>query len=405
MLVLAGGAVAAWRITQRTPGKSTSSSQPTPSSQNSPAPLVNDQFTQEYLRDCVGGEAKQDIAFTTSPIPNEQLRMIEPMGRVYDGHVTPTDHLYLHPQDQSGADSVADIVMPADGTVVLVGAMPSQYVGDMKQQAASEDYRVVVAHNCRYVSIFIHLHRLSDPLKAAVGTLAPNARKDIAVKLKAGDKLGRIGSSADWTVADAQTKLAGFISPNLYQGESWKIHTIDPFTLYTGIVKDQLVAKSIRSGPHYGGKIDYDQRGKLVGNWFREGTNGYSGASQGRYYDGHLSIAPNYIDPAVTIYSSGNWQGKSTQMAVKGIVMPENITTASGTVKLELMAVSYSTSGDIPWNGRDVVPGVFVSRNAEAKGVALVQVLSGEKLKVEHFVGKTAAQVTGFTSAAQIYTR
>ena len=38
-------------------------------------------------------------------------------------------------------------------------------------------------------------------------------------------------------------------------------------------------------------------------------------------------------------------------------------------------------------------------------GVVLLEVQSGEKLKVETFVGKTANQVDGFTSAAIMYER
>ena len=45
------------------------------------------------------------------------------------------------------------------------------------------------------------------------------------------------------------------------------------------------------------------------------------------------------------------------------------------------------------------------SGGSQVKGTILVQVLGGEKLKAETFLGKTAAQVSGFTSAAVAFER
>jgi hypothetical protein len=402
IILLVGACVAAYLLFGGTGGNNGSKGQLTADQQKLLA--QNDPFAQQYLQGCKEGRT---VSFTQSPIPFDQLGMIEPMGKMTDGHVTPTDHVYIAPKTMAAADNTTDVVMPADGTVTVIAAMPAQYIGDKNQQTAPEDHRLVIAHNCKYVSIFIHVHALSEALRSAIGTaLQPNEQKQVALELKAGDKLGKIGGNpVDWSLMDATKTLGGFITPDLYKGEPWKIHVIDPISVYNGTTKEQLIAKSLRSVEPYGGKIDYDKKGALIGNWFREGTNGYMGADQSRYWDGHLAVAPNYIDPASTVVSVGNWQGKAAQFAVKGAADPASITKGSGLIKYELSEQNYVTPAGREWTGQEFVKGIKTSQTGSVKGVAMFQVLDGEKLKVELFPGKAATQVSAFTSDAKIYVR
>ncbi len=368
-------------------------------SQRTDTPLSD--FATAYKDVC----KDREVSFEQAPLAMDTLGYIIPMGQMSDGHVTPTDHTYLAPAVQSVPDNTYDVYMPAKGTVVSVAAMPAQYIGDKNQQTAPEDHRVVIAHNCRYYSIFIHIHQLSDKLKQAVGTLAPNESKMVNIELSAGDKLGKIGGAPfDWSLLDVTKRLTGFITPSLYKGENWKIHVIDPLTVYTGTFRDQLIAKSLRSSEPYGGKIDYDVRGALVGNWFREGTNGYEGASMDRYWDGHLAVVPDHIDPASTIVSIGNWEGKASQMAVKGKVDPAKVTKATGPVKYELIGLSYLANGQ-RYLPNYLAKNITVSQDGTFKGTIMFEVGDNEHLKVETFPGKTAAEVSGFTSAAKTYVR
>jgi hypothetical protein len=370
---------------------------------NPPADQGSDPFMQQYVQNC----RDRAVTFTHSPIPPDQLAFMEPMGKVSDGHVTPTDHVYLTPKVMTAADNTTDVVMPADGTVTMVAAMPAQYIGDNTQQTAPEDHRIAITHNCEYVSIFIHVHQLSEPLQKALGEkLQPNTQKQVSVSLQAGDVIGKIGANpVDWSLMDASKTLDGFVTPKLYEGEPWKIHVIDPVSVYSGAVKDQLIAKSLRDTEPYGGKIDYDKKGAVVGNWFKEGTNGYQGASQDRYWDGHLSIAPNYVDPTSTTVSIGNWQGKATQFSAKTGPDPASVTQATGPVRYELVGQGLIAPNGQPWSGRELVKGLKANKDGAIKGVIMVQVMSGEKLKVELFPGKTANQVSDFTQSAQTYVR
>lgn len=369
---------------------------------NSQAPAS---FAGQYKDAC----KDRKVSFTSGPMPASQLSYIEPLGKVSDGHVTPTDHVYLHGADFNAGANAYDAIMPADGTVVEVSAMPGQYIGDTNQQTAAEDHRLVISHSCRYYSIFIHVHRLDPILQQAVGDLTPNTSKRVSMELKAGDKLGKVGGSGfDWTAVDTSKKLAGFISPELYQGEPWKIHTISPFDLYAGSLRRELESKSLRTFSPLGGKIDWDQRGRLIGNWFRAGSGGYSGQTgnnAGRYWDGHLSVAPDYIDGKTIIISIGNWGGTAKQMAAKSNFNPANISAGSGPVKVELTPLSYNLADGSPWAGGAPAKGMKVSTSGPTAGIILFEVQKGEKLRVEKFIGKTAEQVSSFTGAAETYER
>jgi hypothetical protein len=385
--------------------KSTNDQQTNNSSNNQGSQGNQSIFMQQYGQNC----KQRDITFSSAPMNMNELSYIRPLGAVNDGHVTPTDHVYIGGPNPNAADNTYPVLMPADGTITQVSAMPAQYIGDKQgQQVAPEDHRIAISHSCRYFSIYIHIHKLSDTLKAAVGSLQPNENKQVAIDLKAGETVGYIGSSTfDWTPIDTSKTLTGFITPKLYEGESWKIHTVSPFDLYQGSLKTELENKSLRSTPPIGGKIDYDQPGKLIGTWFREGSGGYSGSAnnnEGRYWDGHLSVAPDYISPSSTIVSIGNWNGSAKQMVVSGTVDPAAISKDNGIVKYELKRLSYVTKNGAS-SGNMYEKDMHPSQNESLEGVILFQVLPGEKLEVEKFPGKTAAQVGDFTSAAQIYER
>jgi hypothetical protein len=363
-----------------------------------------------FMQQNGNGCKERDVAFTSAPMKLEELAYIRPLGAVSDGHVTPTDHVYIGGTNPNAAANTYPVLMPADGIVTAVSAMPSQYIGDRAGQAtAAEDHRIVISHSCRYFSIFIHINKLSDKLIAAVGDLGPNEHKQTSLELKAGDVVGYIGGSTfDWTPIDTTVSLKGFITPSLYEGESWKIHTVSPFDLYKGELKSQLEAKSLRTVAPFGGKIDYDQPGKLIGNWFREGSGGYTGPSGnngGRYWDGHLSVTPDYIDPASTIVSIGNWAGSAKQFAVKGANDPSKIGKQEGVVKYELLRLTYENLSNPGVDARMPTRGLQPSQNSTLEGTIVFQVLPGEKLKVEKFPGKTAAEVSGFTADAQVYER
>jgi hypothetical protein len=368
-------------------------------------PLADNVFMGQYGANC----KERDVKFTSAPMQMDQLSYIRPLGAVSDSHVTPTDHVYIGGNPATKDSNAYAVLMPADGTVTSVAAMPSQYIGDRNEQkTATEDHNIWISHSCRYFSNYIHIHRLSDKLKAAAGTLEPGAQgKQVNMELKAGEVIGYVGAETfDWIPIDTTVRLKGIISPSQYNNaEPWKPHVVSPFDLYTGTLKTELEAKSIRSAAPVGGRIDYDQPGKLIGVWFREGSGGYSGNDQSRYWDGHLAIVPDYLDPKFTVVSFGNWtDNKAKQMSVSVGEDPAKVTTSSGAVKYELRNLMYAGTNPMDRYGY-MAKGQYPDKTAPLAGTLLVEVLPGEKLKVEKFPGKAPADVSGFTDAAQTYER
>ena len=179
------------------------------------------------------------------------------------------------------------------------------------------------------------------------------------------------------------------------------------FGYFESNLQTQLKDKSLRTVPPVGGKIDYDINGKLVGNWFREGTAGYKGNGDDcTYYECHLAIVydnvmPNLIRIAIP---NSNIDASLCNVCfdvygIKGNSPdPVNVDTKTGPVKYELVGRQFTG------NERH---GVRSAVNLDDKilGVFLVEMLSDNRIKVEVFPNKTASEVAGFTSTAKIYER
>ena len=71
---------------------------------------------------CVNSET---IKFVAPLFKYDLITAIIPMGKVSagSGHVTPTDHLYIHRNPPAGKDEEY-ILVPADGTLVHIGRFP-----------------------------------------------------------------------------------------------------------------------------------------------------------------------------------------------------------------------------------------------------------------------------------------
>jgi len=348
----------------------------------------------------------KDVKFSVSPMDPEVITEIEPMGKMHESHPTPTNHMYI--RDDIGWDGTGrttyDVVSPADGQIVSIEAMPSV-----------NDYLIFIWHSCSLSSVFNHLADLPPEIRAITGELPSGSQWYASNKnpifVKAGQSIGRSKGSFDFAVQNSEVILSGFIIPEHYN-ERGKINKVDPFDYFVEPIRSQLLKKNLRTVEPFGGKIDYDIDGKLVGNWFLEGTEDYIGSGlrfEGKPYSyGHLAIAYNHIDPTLVEVSFGAEDdiGITTEdcnvcsysFGVKGNKPdPADVSVETGLVKYELLGEEHI---DHPTLGVRV--GVSTD---EILGVFLVQMLDGRTIKGEVFAKKTASQVTGFTNNAKIYER
>jgi hypothetical protein len=368
-------------------------SQMTPNTAQKAVIDPNDPFVKRYSANCPD---VANVTLTNTPIATDQIRYIEPMGKVDNQNVVPTPHAYIWPVNPSAADNSYNVVMPADGRVVSVST------------DSANNHQLVLALSCRYYAIVGGIHQLASKILTDAGPLVAGKEVSISVPLSGGEPLGQVGGTAiEWSLIDVAKTNPDIITPSLYDSDPWIAHVLDPIGSFKSQLGKQLAAKSLHSSVPTGGKIDFDKKRTLQGNWFQVGTKGYQGIDKAHQLDGHLSLAPDYIDPIATVVSIGNWQGKPAQFIARGDVNPNHATKNNSPVKYELLPLTYDTPDSRTWVPKTdgFVKGLKASQRGQVMGTILVQVQDNETIKAELFPGKTGVQVTNFTAAAISYER
>ena len=340
---------------------------------------------------CETGEIKFDYA----PVNLDKTTLLLPLGLMSGGHVTPVDHHYF----QNFANEKVDIEIysPGIGIINSIQHMPGAKEG--------EDYRIVIDHTCSISSIFIHVALLSEKLKP----YAPSNNGYVGVKIpvEAGEIIGYYANNVDYSIADTEIVLLGLLIPEHYEPETWKVHTANIYDYFNEPVRSKLIEKSLRTADPISGKIDYDIDGKLSGNWFLKGSNGYFGTEKYDYWLGHLAITYDYLDPDRIVFSIAGYNGEdSHQFGVKGNSPdPSEIGIEDGLIKYELVEYDWITPNGSSWDRKSLVKRLKTKSNEIVQGVLLVQVINNKEIKFEVFPGKTALQVMEFTNNAKIYER
>lgn len=337
--------------------------------------------------------------FSHAPVNMEKTEILLPLGLMIGSHVTPIDHHYF--QNFMNDEYDIEIYSPGDGVITDVQHMPGAPDG--------EDYRVVIDHGCGISSIYIHLGIFSEEFRDLAPELQGKEYHRVEVEVKAGEVIGYYAKNVDYNVVDESGTLTGFVNPDSYKAESWKIHVPDTYEYFTEEIKNQLLDISIRKDEPIVGKIDYDIKGALVGNWFLEGTNGYAGDSTNMdgYWLGHLAIAYDAYDPSRIVFSIGGYNGTdSTQFGVKGNSPdPAEIRVEDGLIAYELVQYDYYELDGTHWNRISLVEGLYTEEYDSVLGTVLVQVIDDYTIHFESFVGLSAEDVYGFTESVKVYKR
>ncbi len=355
------------------------------------------------------------VILVHSPVDVSTISMVEPMGGVSYDHITPIDHIYLF----HVPDSLWEIYAMADGHVVHLAWNDST------------QYRMIVEHSCSLYSIYIHIQELPEDLESAMGLSSADRSKDLRiyprVAVSAGDLLGydviNGRGSLDISVVDTRVVLDGFANLETYKGEHWKKHCVDPFDYWQGSFKDEILKKTlIVNDDPPGGKIDRDIIGRLVGNWFLEGSGGYSGAvrtaSDPHGSGGHLYFGYSNMVPNTKLISMGALDRMHSLHLTDDALDPAEISVETGIVKYGLRALDKGDHGDKSgykvletgelWDGKTYPQGGVLEAiyHPGVNGVVVVQVLNDQQIKVEAFPDtRSLDEVSGFTENAKIYVR
>lgn len=363
------------------------------------------------------------VTFTHPVIAIEDTLTIVPQGMMVADHVTPIDHAYIGvrplatPRDRRTEADFVPVRSPADGIVTSISTISPTSI------------RVVIAHGCETFSIFIVLNRLSGALGHLQDDLMARGYLATNVRVTAGDIFGiQRDNPLDFSVHVGSSWLSGFVAPFAYtSSETWKPFTVDPWPYFSSDLGTAYQDKMQRvSAPRFG-KIDLDQAGTAAGNWFIDGTLGYSGFPTDRirngeppqfgfiegkntYAWGHLSIVPHWVQPTSWIFSAGWWadpRGDSTQLLIdvaEGQQNPGQL-PADGRMtvyRLKTISTDYVMApGDespFPVNYR-VLGGIV-------RGLVAVAVNPDGTLFLETFPDQSdPTRVTAFTSARRTYRR
>lgn len=369
-------------------------------------------FSRQYSQGKCQGSGT--TTFVYPPMRIEDIGSILPYGLMVDAHVIPTSHGYVSPVVFNSPPDAYPVYAIANGTIVFV-AHRGEPIGDRKTSQVVDDYQLYVEYSCTFYSYYDLLTSLSPEIEAQVGKLKGFERKYVRIPVKAGQLIGRVGGkTVDFAVWNFEKEPAFFVNPQSYYSDEDRFYLEDMFAYFAEPVKSQLLAKNVRIAQPRTGKVAYDIGGKLVGNWFREGSGGFrprtgqKEGSSGRYWDGHLAIVYDYIDPTQIRFSIGDFDGKAAQFGVSGNAPdPANVGTESGVVKYELQYYDYYDKGTgKPWRTSDGPVANPGSRNfGSIRGTVLLQLVESRKLKLEIFPGQALGQVGGFTTSARIYER
>jgi hypothetical protein len=359
-------------------------------------------------------KGKGPRTITASPIAPKDILYIQPMGLMTGGHVTPIDHGYFYIKGaQAAPPSQAAVYAPFDGNVSFVTRDVRN--GDPRNTAAGStynDYALTIEATCTFRMHFSNLVSFTGGLERAVGALAANSKATPNYTVKSGELIGYTGLPTaygiDVALENDDLTLKGFVRRAQYK-ESWKTHIADIFHFMKQPLKSQLLALDERDAKPRWGKIDYDIDGKLVGNWFRLGSGGYTGLQHGAegYWDGHLAVVYDGNDPTQIEVSFGSYQGSPQQFAVVGNAPdPATVGVATGVVKYELGQIErYSADSGAPWDNMHYVPHIRARAGTDVNGTVLLQMVGKRSLKMEIFPGKRAAAVSGFDAGALMYER
>ena len=230
----------------------------------------------------------EPAVFNYSPIEKTKISYILSLGWIQpSGHTIPSDHIYFWSTRKS-TDPALPVYAPGGGVINKILLVPVLNIPECK---------VWVKMNNNFVYYLDHIV-LHDSLKEGS-------------TIKVGQDIGTtgLGPSIDLGVTDYSV-LLDFANPKRYNEETW--HCGKPLTYFADSLKANLYAKVDREGNDKDGRIDIDMKGRLVGNWFLDGSTFYTDGPDG--WDKELSFAYDIQHPSKVLVSIGGTLGVNRKM-------------------------------------------------------------------------------------------
>jgi hypothetical protein len=298
-----------------------------------------------------------------SPIDVDKIEYVEPLGCVNPpGHTFPTDHVYFYynlttAAHQYSANYILPVYAPASGRINFI-LMPN---------GPSADTKIMVEVNATFTYYLDHI--ILDT------ALTMNSM------VTAGQQIGITGSAyaIDLGIINMNITLPGLINPARY---GYTMNADSPYKYYPDPLKSQLYALINRISADKDGKIDYDIKGRLIGNWFYQ-TITVEESNGPIAWPMEISFAPDSYDPSRMILAFGGYVGVMGKFKASATDPdPAQVSVNSGIVFYHLN--NYFISG--------------------SAGLLAARVLDNMTMKVEYFPNNTM-DTASFDGNAQIYSR
>jgi len=325
------------------------------------------------------------IYFDTSPLDLAGVLFFEPMGLM---GVFPQDHGGFHHVEYGVPEPTIPIYALADGQIRALGKSGDDNWVDIKYSTT--------------ISVKLgHVGKFENFILEQTGALVDGQPQYINIDVKKGQVIAHVSSfsALDIGLHDQESEK-NFIYPDLFWFET--LYASPIFDYFNEPLKSELLSKAIRQQEPKGGKVDFDVKGALAGNWF------ISGSTNSRDFEKQFAIGYDHIHAhRIAIFDGYERFAKNNSTYFHSWVknngpLPETVDLAYGIVKYELIprrwvdqidSVTWELSSlegvdeQIPW------------------GVFLFEMLETEKMQAEFFLGKTPDEVTGFSGNQRVYVR
>jgi hypothetical protein len=324
------------------------------------------------------------VTYEYSPINENIIMSISPLGHIFHhtdgtpGHPLPTDHTYWF------SDGMEKVVRaPARGVITRI--------------SVSGDYSVTITHTNTFKSVFGHIYELYPSILSQAGDLKTNDEKEVYIPVEAGQEIGIVRGVLDFGAYDKNVTLS-FIHPERY-GPLTR-HTVSPLDYFKEPLRSFLYSKTEREAEPRGGKIDFDEPGKLVGNWFIEGT----GESwEENWWKKPVAFVYDFLDPRYLRVSLGaeTLRPYGGLFAVKGNGPDfKDIDVNSGEIVYKLMATMEGIE-----RLHELYPDrwLYDPNYFRVDYTLLVKMIDNERIKLEVFPGDV--DNPSFTEKAKYYVR
>jgi hypothetical protein len=313
------------------------------------------------------------LVFSRFPVDTTSYVFILPLGNLNPpDHTYPSDHIYF-----VGLSQEMVLYAPAPGVVL------DTFTFD--EGNGQHDNRITIGVTNTASYYFMHVV-LDNGIK-------------VGDKIEVGQRLGIVGTSFmpnfDLGVM-VKTVEQPFIHPELYGPST--IHCDSPFKHFPENMRKRLYAKVMRLGPQKDGKICYDKKGTLAGNWISENAPGDPMKADhfGSYF---VAFVYDIYDPSKMVISIGN-DSFFTSVTGKQSFDKEQVFYVQNNAK----KFEEVTPADGKITYKLFNTGEFEPEPGLREGLLIVQMLTDSKIKIEFF-DDTVSATRDFTPNAKIYVR